>query len=174
MLDGRLTLNASIDASGKAPCVIVTDAMGVTQEVQDCMAERFAAEHFDGSAALASVRVALAAGKLALGTKAPEASGLQTVETFRMPDAFEVLDSLLPELEGCIRGVDRAGNVRSIVVGARVATSGTTQCALAMSSPEPLPPNAAQCAENVFRRATFPPPAKGPGLILVPMTLVRR
>jgi hypothetical protein len=174
MLDGKLTMNASIDAAGKTTCVIPTDDTGLTQEVEDCMSARFGAERFDdGPAATVAVPIAVRAGSVELGVRANEANSLQSVETYRMADAFEVLEPLVPELQGCVRELDRSSGVRSVIVGARVATDGRTQCALASGSPGTLPTNAADCTENVFRRAKFPPPSGGPGLILVPIGLVR-
>jgi hypothetical protein len=172
MLDGKLRLNASIDAAGKTTCVIPSHDTGLTHEVEDCMSARFAAETFDGGAPWStSVPVVLRAGALSLDTRAPEAAGIESLETYRMPDAFEVLESLVPELEGCIRGVDRSSGLRSVLVGARVGADGRTQCALASTSGT-LPPEVGDCSAGVLRAAKFPAPKGGSGLVLVPITLV--
>lgn len=174
MLAGKLTLNASIDASGKATCVIPTEDTGLTKEVEDCMSERLAAERFDaGPAWTVAVPVAVRGGKVQLGSRAPESVELGSVETYRMADAFDVLESLVPELQACIRELDRSSGVRSVMVGARVGTDGRTQCALATGAPADLPAQTSDCTENVLRQARFPPPSGGPGLILVPITVMR-
>ena len=174
MLAGKLTLNASIDASGKATCVIPTEDTGLTKEVEDCMSARLAAERFDpGPAWSVAVPVAVRGGKVQLGSRAPEIAELGSVETYRMADAFDVLESLVPELQACIRELDRSSGVRSVMVGARVGTDGRTQCAIATGSPAVLPAQTSDCTENVLRQARFPPPSGGPGLILVPITVMR-
>lgn len=174
MLAGKLTLNASIDASGEATCVIPTDDTGLTKEVEDCMSARLAAERFDaGPAWTAAVPVAVRGGKVQLGQRALESAELGSVETYRMADAFDVLESLVPELQACIRELDRSSGVRSVTVGARVGTDGRTQCALATGSPAVLPAQTSDCTESVLRQARFPPPSGGPGLILVPITVMR-
>lgn len=172
MLDGRLTLNASIDAAGKTTCVIPSHDTGLTHEVEDCMSARFATETFDeGTPWSASVPIVLRAGALALDTRPPEAAGIDSIETYRMPDAFEVLESLVPELEACIRGVDRSSGLRSVLVGARVGADGRTQCAVASTSGT-LPQEVGDCSAGVLRAAKFPAPKGGAGLVLVPITLV--
>lgn len=175
MLDGRLTMTASIDASGRTACVVPTGVSGLTRDVADCMSARFDAERFgEGPQATASVRVAVRGGKVEPDTRARENNLLESVETYRMPNAFDVLESLVPELQTCVHGLDPASGVRSVLVGARVAPDGRTQCAVASGWPSALPASAEECATRTFRRATFPPPAGGPGIILVPIALVGR
>ncbi|MEA2751625.1 MAG: hypothetical protein QOI41_5768 [Myxococcales bacterium] len=173
MMDGRLTLNASIDASGKTTCVIPSDHTGLTQDVEDCMSARFAAETFDaGSAAWsAAVPIVLRAGVLHRGDGAGNAAVIDSVETIRMPDAFDVLEALEPALQGCIRSADRSGGVHGLLVGARVGADGRPQCALA-SSGGPLPAGVGECASAVLRGAKFPPPKRGSGIVLVPINVV--
>jgi hypothetical protein len=174
MLDGKLTLNASVDATGKPLCVIPTEDKGLTQEVEDCMSARLANERFDAGAPWAiAIPIAVRAGKVGLGSRETAALALESVETHRMADAFETLESLEPALQACVRELDRSSGVRSIVVGARVATDGRTQCALASGSPTAVPEKTADCAAGVLRQAKFPPPTGGPGLILVPIALAR-
>jgi hypothetical protein len=174
MLDGKLTMNASIDVAGTTTCAIPTDDTGLTQEVEDCMSARFAAERFgEGSATTVAVPIVARRGNVELGTTENGANVIQSVETHRMPDAFDVLESLVPELQVCVRSIDRSSAVRSVVVGARVGGDGRTQCALASGAPVTLPAALADCTAKVFQRARFPPPSGGSGLILVPITLER-
>lgn len=172
MLDGRLTLNASIDASGKATCVIPSDDTGLTQEVEDCMSSRFAKETFESAVApwSAALPIVVRGGVVQLGDRPPAAIGIESIETYRMPDAFEVLESLVPELEACMNGLDASGGLRSVLVGARVGADGRTQCALASTSGS-LPADVGDCAAGVLRGARFPPPKGGCGLVVVPITL---
>jgi len=113
-------------------------------------------------------------GKVQLGTAGSDALGFESVETHRMPDAFDVLETLVPELYACVHEIDRSSGVRTLVVGARVGTDGQTRCALASASSGVLPAKAADCAAGVFEHAKFPPPKGGPGLVLVPINLVGR
>lgn len=173
MTDGKLTLNASIDASGKPLCVIPSDHTGLTQEVEDCMSARFAAQtiaHAPAVAWSASVPVAVRGGAVQLGERPPDSALLESVETFRMPDAFDVLESLEPELQACTRTLDRSSGVKGLLVGARVAADGKPQCVLATSRGA-LPATVAECAAGVLRAAKFPPPKRGAGLVLLPIGL---
>jgi hypothetical protein len=179
MADGKLTLNASVDASGKIGCVIPTDASGLTQEVLDCMSAELAADKLAASASAWSIEVPIVVkpGSIQLGErKVQTAAAIESVETYRMSDAFDVLESLVPELEECVRGVERSGPgaVRAILVGARVNTDGRTACALATPRSGMLPTKTSECASALFMKTRFPPPKGGMGLILVPMTLTRR
>jgi hypothetical protein len=173
MTDGRLTLNASIDASGKTTCVIPSDHTGLTQDVEDCMSARFAAETFDaGTSWSAVVPIILRAGVLRRGESAGDAAVIDSVETVRMPDAFDVLEGLEPALQACMRSTDaRAGSAHGLLVGARVGADGRPQCALA-SSTGPLPASVGECASAVLRNAKFPPPKRGSGIVLVPINVV--
>ena len=174
MLEGKLTLNAAIDSAGKTTCVIPTDDTGLTQEVEDCMSARFAELTFErGAASTASLPIAVRAGAVQLGEQSAGGPMMASVETHRMPDAFDVLESIEPELYACVRDMGRGTGPRSIIVGARVGADGRAQCALASASPEVGPPKVADCSEAVLRRAKFPPPKGGSGLILVPIARVR-
>jgi hypothetical protein len=173
MTDGKLTLNASIDASGKATCVIPSDHTGLTQDVEDCMSARFTAEKFDpGAAWSAAVPIVLRGGVLARGESAPDTAVIDSVETIRMPDAFEAVEALEPALQACIRGGNGSGSVRSLLVGARVGADGRAQCALVSKGGAPLPASVADCASGVLRAAKFPPPKRGSGIVLVPINVV--
>jgi hypothetical protein len=172
MGDGKLTLNASFDASGRPLCVIPSDHTGLTQEVEDCMSARFAAQRLAGSPSVpwsASVPVVIRGGAVQLGERASNAVAIESVETFRMPDAFDVLESLEPELQASTRSLDRSSGVKGILVGARVGADGRAQCALATSRGS-LPAAVAECAAGVLRGAKFPPPKRGAGLVLLPIS----
>ena len=174
MTDCKLTLNASIDSSGKATCVIPSDHTGLTQDVEDCMSARFAAETFDaGSPWSTVVPIVLRAGVLHRGETAGDTAAFDSVETVRMPDAFDVLEGLEPALQACMRSSDaRAGSgVRGLLAGARVGADGRPLCALA-SSTGPLPPSVGECASAVLRNAKFPPPKRGSGIVLVPINVI--
>ena len=168
MTDARVTLNAAIDAAGTPACVIPSDRSGLTQDVEDCMAARLASERFDpGAPWSASVPVVIRGGALKLGERKADAATFESVETIRMPDAFDVLESLQPSLLACLRG---ASGVKSMLVAARVGADGRAVCALATSAGPLLAP-ARDCAAGVLRSATFPPPKRGSGLVLVPILL---
>lgn len=172
MTDGKLTLHASIDASGKTTCVIPSDATGITQEVQDCMSAKLAAQSFDaGGAWSARVPVAVRASAVQLGEASVDVARIDSIETLRMPDAYEILEAMVPELAACVNDVDRIRGVHSMFVGARVGADGRPQCALA-SSAGSLQPEIADCAAGVLRRAKFPPPKKGSGMVLIPINLI--
>jgi len=171
MLDGRLTLDASIDATGVPTCVIPSDDRGLTQDVEDCMSARFAKERFgDGAPWSASVPIVVRAGTVTLGERKPASLTIESVETVRMPDAFDVLESLEPALHACVRGADQDG-LKSMLVAARIGADGRAQCALA-SSPGVLSPSVRECATGVLRAAKFPPPKRGSGLVLVPILVL--
>ena len=172
MTSGKLTLNVSSDGTGKTACVIPSDGMGITQDVADCMAARVAAEKLDDGAAWATaVPVVLRAGAIELGERAPDVFGMESIETVRMPDAFQRLESLLPEIETCIRGVDRSGGLHHVLVAARVGADGKSECALATSAGA-LPAKVGDCAAGVLRGVKFPPPKRGLGFVLVPINLL--
>ncbi len=169
MTDGKLTLNASIDASGKPLCVIPSDHTGLTQEVEDCMSARFAAQRLPGGVPWsASVPVLVRGGAVQPGERASDVATLESVETFRMPDAFDTLESLEPALQACTRSLGPGSGVKGLLVGARVGADGRPQCALATSRGA-LPASVADCAAGVLRGAKFPPPKRGAGLLLVPI-----
>lgn len=171
MLDGKLTLNASVDASGKPTCVIPSYATGLTHEVEDCMSARFLEGSFAATGApwSAALPVVVRQGMVKLDDAAPAATGFESIETYRMPDAFEVLESLVPALQGCMQEAEKSSRLRSVLVGARVGTDGRAQCALATSAS--LPPKVSECAAGVLRGAKFPAPKGGAGLVLVPISV---
>jgi hypothetical protein len=175
MLDGRLTLNAAIDASGHAACSIPTEDIGLIQDVEDCMSARLMRESFGPSTPwMATVPVVVRGGAVAFGERARVTLGLDSVETYRMPNAFGALESLTPTLEECVHELVETTSPYSLVVGARIAIDGTTQCALAIPESGTLPANVSGCATHAFLETKFPPPKGGPGLIRVPITVERR
>jgi hypothetical protein len=180
MTDGKVTLHASIDGAGKPTCVIPSDHTGLTQDVEDCMTTCFAAETFEAGAPWsATLAIVLRAAKLRRGEPAAaDPPVIDSVETVRMPDAFDVLEGLEPALQACLRRSDGdaarvggGGAVRGMLVGARVGADGRPQCALA-SSTGPLPAGVGECAAGVLRAAKFPPPRRGSGIVLVPINVV--
>jgi hypothetical protein len=175
MLEGKLTLNAAIDAGGKTTCVVPTDDTGLTQEVEDCMSSRLAAAKVgDGTAPVLSIPIAVRGGVVRLGDRSTAPVGIESVETHRMPDAFEVIENLLPDLQTCVREQDgQSRGVTSVIVGARVGTDGRTQCAVATMSSETISRKVSDCAAGAMRAAKFPPPKGGTGLVLVPLRLKR-
>lgn len=174
MRDGRVTLNASFDAAGKTTCVIPSQDSGLTHEVESCMASAFAKQSFpasdDGRGWNAAVPVVVRAGAVQLGEKVPDWSIGAGPETWHMPDAFEAVEALLPALESCLKGVERARGLRSVMVGARISADGRPECALASASAG-IPPAVADCSAAVLRGAKFPPPKGGPGLVVVPLII---
>lgn len=174
MRDGRVTLNASIDAAGKTTCVVPSQDSGLTQDVESCMASAFAKQSFpasdDGRGWNAAVPVVVRAGDVQLGEKVPDWSIGAGPETWHMPDAFEAVEALLPALESCMKGMERASGLRSVMVGARINADGRPECALASASAG-IPVAVADCSAAVLRGAKFPPPKGGPGLVVVPLTI---
>jgi hypothetical protein len=119
------------------------------------------------------VPIAVKGGVVELGKRAPT-SEIGSVETHRMDDAFDELEKLTPKLSACTHGMDASHGVDALIVAARVARDGTTQCAVAAPNAGALPPNVAECSIRAFLDAKFPPPKGGPGLILVPISIVRK
>lgn len=172
MEDGRVTLNGTLSAAGKITCAIPSEAMGLTQDVIDCMSDRLAAEVLGaGEARTLAVPIAVKSGTIGLGSVATTML-LESIETTRMPDAFDVLDAIEPGLQECVRGV----GPKSLLLGVRIGADGKTQCALARPS-EGLPASVVGCATNVFQQAKFPAPKRGStqavasGIVLVPITV---
>ena len=171
MSDGKVTLHAAIDADGSAACVIPSDAEGLTQDVEDCMAARLAKERFAAAPARSiALPIAVHSSALAFGDPARDVARIDSIETTRMPDAFEMLESLVPELQGCLQGAESVAGLKSILVAARVGPDGRAQCALASSNGS-LPQRIAECAAGVLRGARFPPPKRGSGIVVVPLVL---
>jgi hypothetical protein len=176
MLDGHLTLNASFDANGKTTCAIPTEASGITQAVEDCMSERLASESFGaGEPGTSVLPLVLHGGVLELADpNATKVTTLESVETRRMPDAFDVLEALVPKLEHCLHDLDRSSGIKSIVVAANIGLDGRTRCALASPNTSVLPLKVSACTVDAFGTAKFPPPKGGTGVILVPLNLTGR
>ena len=176
MLSGKATLDVSIDSSGKAACVVVSDDTGLTQEVEDCMAARMTREVFksNGATWATEIPVVVKDGKVSMGPPATTVPALETVETHGLPDsAHEVVEALLPQLHDCTKGGDGKSALRVIHVGARVGKDGRVQCALASSS-VPVPSKVRTCAAAVIAGAKFPSPKGQVGLVSVPVKVLAR
>lgn len=173
MKDGKVTLHATM-AAGRTACVIPADDRGLTQEVEDCMGARLAREaHEPGVEGAVSLPVIVNAGAVSLGAVDATISALDSIETTRMPDAFEAVEDLVPKFEACVARAPRSGGVAMLVAGARVAADGRVECAISMTSGG-LPDAAARCARGVLEAARFPPPKRAPGLVLLPLRLSGR
>lgn len=176
MLSGRATLDVSIDSTGKAACVVISDDKGLTQEVEDCMTARMSRETFksNGTTWATEIPVLVKDGKVSLGPPATGAPALETVETHGLPDsAHDVVVALLPQLHDCTKGGDAKSNLRVIHVGARVGKDGRVQCALA-SAAAPMPSKVRTCAAGVLAGAKFPAPKGAVGLVSVPVKVLAR
>lgn len=177
MRDGRVTLNASIDGAGRTTCVIPSQDSGLTHDVETCIASALAKQSFDAAPSAepwtAVVPIVVRAGVVQLGERVPDWEIGAGPETWNMPDAFQVLESLLPELEGCLRGLERKSGLRTVMIGGRVGPDGRAQCAMASTSGG-LPRAVADCSAAVLRNAKFPPPKGGAGLVVVPLTIATK
>lgn len=176
MLSGRATLGVSIDTSGKASCVVVSDDTGLTQEVEDCMAARMTRETYAKTSAAwtTEIPVVVKSARVTLGAPPTAAPALDMVETQGLPEsAFEVVEGLLPALKQCVNASSEAkSGIHVMHVGARVAKDGRVECALA-SSHTALPPKLRDCSAGVLANAKFPPPRakSGVGLVSVPLQI---
>ena len=164
----------TVDAAGKTTCVVPSDDVGLTAEVEDCMRNRLERESYAAIGTPWSTRVAVVVkgGKLALGGPMPQTS-IDTVESRGLAeDVYSVLDDLMPDVKECVRGSGKSVGRRVIVVGARVAKDGAVACAVA-SSTSPMPDEARACLASVFGRAHFKAPKKGTGLLSVPIEITK-
>lgn len=174
MLDGHITFVASVDAAGKTACVVPSDDMGLTAEVEDCMRLRLEREAYAATGAAWSTRVPVQvkAGAVSLGGPSSQTS-IDTIESRGLAeDVYTVLDGLLPDVKDCVRGSGKASGRRVVVVGARVAEDGAVACAVA-SSEQPVSDEARVCLASVFSRARFAAPKRGTGLLSVPIEITK-
>ena len=162
MADAQITLDASFNARGDATCAIPRDDAGFTQDVADCMAAALGKASVARAESVVSMRIVARSSTLSLGPPVAASALLANVETVRMPDAFDVLESLEPALGACVL----RGGGTSLVVSARVGSTGVPECALATGARA-----AAECAATVLRNAKFPPPKRGSGVVVVPIAL---
>lgn len=176
MTSGRITFHVSVDASGKTACVVPSDDTGLTQEVENCMRTRLDKESYAplDTPWSFSIPLVLKEGKLGPGETRRAPSSIETIESHGLAeDVYDVIDGLLPDLYGCVKGISKSSDMRVIYVGARVGSGGSVECALA-SAPTSIPSEARTCTTNVFARAKFRAPKKGYGLVSVPLNVMPR
>lgn len=171
MKSGKITLHAEVEPAGGTTCVVPSEDTGLTQEVEDCMAARLERERYAPAAEPWSVAmpIQVRGGEVVLGSRETKVQELESVETYAMPDAFEVIESLVPALEDCLTGA-RAPALRVVHVGARVGADGKVGCALVTSSTQ-VPSSTRACLERVLERTSFPPPRRPKGLVSIPIRL---
>lgn len=173
MTSGKVTLHASVDKSGKTTCAVPSDDSGLTQDVEDCMRKRLGRESYpaQGGAWSAVLPIVVDNGALALG-KANTKPMIETIESHGLAeDMYDVVERILPDLKGCVRGMDKSTELRVVYVGAEVGKDGKVACALA-SSATPVPDSVRECAAATLSKATFKPPKRGYGLISIPLEVL--
>jgi hypothetical protein len=171
MGDGKITLLASVDTSGKTRCVVPMDDTGLTQEVEDCISARLARESYDAGRSWSfELPIAFRSGALALGK---EASGpmLEDIDTHGLPDASKVVEGLLPKLSECVQPVGKSAGLRVVHVGARVGPDGRVTCALA-TGVGLVPEEVRTCSRSALESARFSPPKSGTGLVSIPVKIL--
>lgn len=169
MSDGRVTVHATIGEDGAPTCVIPGDDSGLTQEVEDCMADRVGAARFGpGEEALVSLPIAVRGRRVALGSPRAEGFHFDSIATVRLPSAFELLEDLEDELEGCVSSAAPPGSSQSVVVGARVGGDGRAQCSITVG-PSAIASTVRTCASGALATARFPTPKGADGLVLFPV-----
>jgi hypothetical protein len=176
MTAGRITFHSAIDASGKTTCVVPSDDMGLTQDVESCMRTRLDREAYPNTAAPWSLALPIVVkdAKLSLGVERDTPGAIETVESQGLTEeVYDVVESLLPDLYGCMSGIPKSGALRVVYVGARVGAGGQVECALA-SGPSSIPVETRSCTAKVLSRAKFRPPKKGYGLVSVPLNVMSR
>lgn len=176
MTSGRVTFHAAIDAAGRTTCVVPSDDLGLTQDVEACMRERLDRETYPASGASWSTPIPIAVkdGALALGETRTTPSAIETIESHGLSEeVYDVVEKLLPDLYGCIQGLDKSSGLRVVYVGGRVGKGGQVECALA-SSASAVPADKRECLAGVLSRARFKPPKKGTGLLSVPLNVLSR
>jgi hypothetical protein len=172
MTGGKITMHVSVDAEGHTGCVIPSNDSGLTQEVEDCIRTRLDRETYDARGPW-TVELPLTArdGRVTLRAAAGSAAPvLENVETSGMPDAFGVIESVVPGLQQCFADVDRRGGAHAVYVGARVGKDGSVECALTTSA-RPMPTPMRVCAADVLRKTRFPRPKSDVGLVSIPIAL---
>lgn len=176
MTSGRVTFHAAVDAAGRTTCVVPSDDMGLSQDVEACMRERLDRETYarTNSAWTAAVPIAVKDGTLGLGATRTTPPAIETIESHGLSEeVYDVVEALLPDLYGCMQGLDKSSGLRVVYVGGRVGKSGRVECALASSS-SAVPIDKRECLANVLLRAKFKPPKRGYGLVSVPLNVFSR
>ncbi len=171
MADGKLTLLASVDGSGKTTCVVPTDDTGLTQEVEDCMSARLGRETFaPGRSWSFELPVAVRSGAVSLG-KETTGPVIEEVSEHGVPDASKVVERLLPKLSECVQPVEKSSGLRVIHLGARVASDGRVSCTVATGAGT-VPEEVRTCSKNTLEAARFGAPKSGAGLVAIPMKIL--
>jgi len=171
MADGKLTLLASVDTSGKTTCVVPTDDIGLTQEVEDCMSSRLGRETFTpGTSWSFELPIAVRAGAVTLGK---EAAGpvIEEVSEHGLPDAMKVVHGLLPKLSECVQPVEKSSGLRVIHIGARVGSDGRVSCTVATGAGA-VPEEVRTCSRTALEATRFGAPKSGAGLVSIPVKIL--
>lgn len=176
MTSGKVTFHVSVDASGKAACVVPSDDTGLTQDVENCMRTRLDKETYAKRDAAWSfaLPIVIRDAKLAPGEARTTPPSIETIESHGLAeDVYDVVEALLPDLYGCMQGIPKSGELRMVYVGARIGSTGQVECALA-SAPRSIPNETRACTSKVLGRAKFRAPKKGYGLVSVPLNVMSR
>ena len=172
MADGRVTLQASVDAQGKVSCAVPADARGLTGEVADCLAERLGREALPpGSGPTLAMTVLFTGGEARLEKSAARRAVLDEVDTRGIDDAGDIIRGLVPDLASCVRQGGSTRGSAVLYVRGRVGRSGEVTCTVATST-QPLPDEVRACAADRLRHAKFAPPRTGKGVVSIPVTIV--
>ena len=175
MNDGKVTLHAAVDPQGKTTCVVPSDDTGLTQDTETCMRERLEKESYAKSSGQWSMLLPIVVKDtvVALGEPRTTAEVFETIESQGLTeDVYDVVDTLLPSLYACVRGVEHARELRLIYVGGKVAADGHVSCALASSPSASIAPEVRECTAKGLLGAKFRAPQKGWGLVSVPLNVV--
>jgi len=175
MNDGKVTLHAAVDPQGKTTCVVPSDDTGLTQDTETCMRERLEKQSYprSGGQWSALLPIVVKDSVVALGEPRTKADVFETIESQGLAeDVYDVIDTLLPSLYACVRGVEHAREMRLIYVGGKVAADGHMTCALASSPSASIAPEVRECTAKVLLGAKFRAPKKGWGLVSVPLNVV--
>lgn len=176
MTSGRVTFHAAVDASGRTTCVVPSDDLGLTQDVEACMRERLDRETYraSGSGFSTAIPLVVKDGALGLGETRTTPPAIETIESHGLSEeVYDVVEALLPELYACMQGLDKSAGLRVVYVGGRVGKGGQVECALA-SSATAIPEDKRECLAGVLSRAKFKAPKKGYGLVSVPLNVFSR
>jgi hypothetical protein len=93
---------------------------------------------------------------------------IEDLSVHGLPDASEVVSSILPKLTDCVQPLDKSQDLRVSHVGPRVGSGGRVVCALATSR-GPVPDEVRACASAVLEGARFKAPRSGVGLVSIPI-----
>jgi hypothetical protein len=176
MTSGKITFHVAVDPSGKTACVVPSDDTGLTQDVENCMRTRLDKETYAKRDAAWSFALPLLVkdGQLGPGEARTSPPSIETIESHGLAeDVYDVVEGLLPDLYGCMQGIQKSSDMRVVYVGARVGSGGNVECALT-SAPSSIPNETRACTAKVLGRAKFRPPKKGYGLVSLPLNVMSR